>query len=423
MIFNKLLIMLKLNILVNPWLNDINKYDDAEYLNKLLNLGYQVSTLSQISINPECSLVKPIEHEVKQLSETIINRESLFKDELGRHSDDIKQQYNNLEGIICKLTGNLATSATKGKIGENFIEAVIKDNFPDDQLSVTAQTGHEADMQLSSNGKPTILIESKMYKSSVSTKEIVKFYNDLESTGTNYGIFVSLTSSICKHKRLEYERKDGKHVVFLPNTGFNSIGIIYGILFLRQISANGDMLDNVSASLIEEKCRVIYDSLDNLNMIHENLNKLKSGISKSKMVIDEQLNNLSSTIINAEIVTKNIIQDMRKSIYNSLNDLNDNFKPILENEFEKIINEFMQSDNKLYINFGKSLNICKGLDLNISKEENKHKYILTKDDLVIMEVKIGKAKCVYDIIGKGIKYDIKADTNLDIFERIIGNIL
>ena len=59
--------------------------------------------------------------------------------------------------------------------------------------------------------------------------------NDLNNTSIDYGIFVSLTSPIMCHRRLEYKELNGKHIIFIPNSGFDSLNIIYGVLFLRHI--------------------------------------------------------------------------------------------------------------------------------------------------------------------------------------------
>lgn len=404
--------MLKLDILINPWLSDPRVCENADYLNRLLNLGQQVASLSHISLNPGSGIVKPLEKEVNQLSTLVHNQ-----------GDDMREQYNHLSNIICKLTGDLSTSATKGKIGENFIENVLRENFPDDLVEVTAQTGHEADLHISSNGLPTILIESKMYKSAVSTKEIVKFYNDLESTGVDYGIFVSLTSNICKHRRLEYERKNNKHVIFLPNAGFGGINIIYAILFMREISLKNTELDTVSASIIEEKCKLIYDSLDNLNTIFGHISRLKANVSKSKTVIQDQLNGLTSDILDVEVLTKNIINEIKKSIYTSLADFNDKYEQVEGALLDEIVAELTGSENRLFITTGQSLNVCKQFELEIYREEVKNKYSLMKRGEIICELRIGKTKATYDFIKFGIKYDIRPDADLDVFGRLLGSVL
>ena len=152
-----------------------------------------------------------------------------------------------------------------------------------------------------SNDFPKILIESKLYKNPVSTKEVEKFYDDLDTTGITYGLFVSISSSIMCHRRLEYKKIKNKHVIFIPNSGFDSMNIVYGILFLRQIHANNSNIKNISNEIIDEKCTIIYNSLSYLDSIYENTSKIKNNMIKCKSVIDTQLNNLITCIVENEI--------------------------------------------------------------------------------------------------------------------------
>ena len=80
-----------------------------------------------------------------------------------------------------------------------------------------------------------ILIESKLYRVPVNSRQIEKFYADLDRTGMNFGIFISLTSGISNRKRLEYENYNGKHILFLPNAGFEGLNIVYSVLFFKTL--------------------------------------------------------------------------------------------------------------------------------------------------------------------------------------------
>ena len=48
---------LEIDYIINPWLNTISIENNKEHLNKLLNLGNQISKLANISINPGSSSV------------------------------------------------------------------------------------------------------------------------------------------------------------------------------------------------------------------------------------------------------------------------------------------------------------------------------------------------------------------------------
>jgi len=436
---------LKIDYSINNWLKDLALDKNKDYLNKLLNLGYQVSNISNISINPESTILEPITQKVLDINNNCNNtyREMLHSLDLYKtnteyikdriklldtniskniesHSENNKIQYQNLADIIGKLTGDINTSSIKGKIGENFLENILTNSFPDDNVDVTASTGHEADMHLHSKDYPTILIESKLYKNPVTTKEVEKFYKDLETTGINYGLFVSLTSPIMCHRRLEYKEIKGKHVVFIPNSGFDNLNIIYGILFLRHIHLINSKNNNISVELIDEKCSIIYNSLGYLDKIYENINKMKNDTLKSKSIIDNQISNLISNVIESEIIVKDIINKIKKDISESLSELNNSYNVIEPEEIDIIINELMNSDNKLSICIGESLNYLKNNRYDICKDiENDSKYIILKNGSKYCDLKISKTKAIYDFINSGIKYEIKNNTDITKFEKIV----
>ena len=53
---------------INPWLKTIDLQKNKKYLNKLLNLGKQVSDMAEISVNPNSNFLEPINQKVFNLS-------------------------------------------------------------------------------------------------------------------------------------------------------------------------------------------------------------------------------------------------------------------------------------------------------------------------------------------------------------------
>jgi hypothetical protein len=433
--------ILEIDYSINPWLENTNLQTNKEHLNKLLNLGKQISNLADISVNPESSLLKPINDQVEGLTtnlngtcreiynifelnklgtETIntkvdqMNRS--LDDSISKHYDQSKEQYQQLNTVINKLTGDINNSSIKGTIGEHFLENVLKNGFPDDTVEVTAKTGHEADLHLISPKLPKILIESKLYKHSIPSTEVEKFYNDLKTTGIKYGIFVSLTSNITGHRRLEYKYIHDRHVIFIPNAGFENMTIIYAVLFLRELDTLQNK--NISNDTIDEKCRLIYSSLTDLDTIFEHISKIKNDTLKSKSVIDTQINGLISNCIQTEIIVKNVVSKMKKNITESLSELDCAYKIIEEDHLDTLIKDFLDSGNKLYMAIAESFTVFKDLNYKIHKDENKSKYNIYNNADLICELKIAKSKATYDF-KSGIKYDIKGSLDLTQFKKII----
>ena len=433
---------LEIDYTINPWLNTISIENNKEHLNKLLNLGNEISKLANISINPESSFLQPISEQVNGLTNnlntthkdicSVFERNNIITDtikdkvdtlntsitqSLSNHYDESKEQYQQLNNVISKLTGDISTSAIKGAIGENFLETVIKNAFPDDTLEVTAKTGHEADMHLISTKFPKILIESKLYKNTVSTAEINKFYSDLGSTGIKYGLFVSLTSNISGHRRLEYKYINDKHVLFIPNSGFENMTIIYGILFLRELITLESK--NISNTIIDEKCRLIYSSLSELDKIFENVSKIKNDTLKTKSVIDTQINNLISSSIQTEIIIKDVIHKMKKNITESLSELDCTYTAIEEEHLDILIKDFLETGSKLYASIAETFTIFRDRGYKIHKDEKKSIYNVYNNDTLICELKISKSKATYDFLNSPIKYDFKSTIDLNQFKKIL----
>ena len=102
------------------------------------------------------------------------------------------ENVGKIQETVQTLTCNLKVSSLKGQIGENFVSRTINEYFPDDSLNITAHESQESDMHFIS-GNFKILIETKLYSTAVNTRQIDKFYRDLERTGFQYGIFISLS--------------------------------------------------------------------------------------------------------------------------------------------------------------------------------------------------------------------------------------
>lgn len=448
---------LKIDYSINDWLTGVNIREKQLELNKLLKLGNDIINLSEITFNPHNNLLNPITEKVENLDKncnTIYNKmenslliynndsktikekiqflDTNIKENLERQyeqnkkqQDNLfdlnKKQQDNLFNLIYKLTGDISTSSIKGKIGENFLENLLKQNFPDDNIIITSSSGHESDLHIESKTYPTILVESKLYRNPVSTKEVDKFISDLETTGIDYGIFVSISSSIMCHRRLEFKQIKNKKIIFIPNAGFDSFPVVYGILFLREISNLDDKNISMSNQLIQEKCDIIYDSLQYLDELYENILKIKNDTFKSKNIIENQINNLISSVIETEILSKNLINKIKLNISDSLSDLNNNIKVIELNNLDKIIKEYIDSDNKLFTIIGSTLNIFKTLKYNIFKDPNNDtKFIIKKDNFKSCELKIAKGKASYIFLDSGLRYDLKNNIDILEFQKIIN---
>ena len=192
---------------------------------------------------------------------------------------------------------------------------------------------------------------------------------------------------------------------------------------MREIFENVKDYNTLTPEIIEEKCDLIYNSLENLDLIFEQISKLKMETFKTKTIIDTQINSLITNMIEMEIFTKNIVTKMKHNISQSLSQLNNDCKILENDEFDEIISNLTSSEIILNRLLGNSLLLFKDRKYDISKDSEKPIYYLYKDNNKIVELKIGKTKSCYDFLNLGIKYDIKKNTDIVKFSNILESIL
>ena len=436
---------------INPWLKTVDLNKNNAYLNKLLNLGKQVSDMAEISVNPNSNFLEPINQKVHGLSrdcqttyEQMVNLSSIsnnninvlqnrlnnldsdIKSALSIQYDNVQTQCTQLANVINKLTGNVSNSSIKGQIGENFLESLLKTNFPDDIIKVMAQTGREADIHLESKVNPKILIESKLYKNCVTTKELEKFYNDLDRTGINYGVFVSLTSNITKHRRLEFERRNGKNIIYIPNAGFDGINVIYGILFLREVEKLCNSQLDISPQQIQEKCKVIYESVKNLDEIFELISRMRNDTIRTKNNIDKSMSELVTNVLKIEVATKDIISKLKQNITKSLSELNTQFSVYEKDQITELLDNFRNSSNKFENKLADFMVLLLENAQNVYEDEackKDKKLVIFNNRGKFCELKIGKTKAICIFLESQIKMDIKKSSDLSQFKKILDCII
>ena len=187
-------------------------------------MGYIASNLCNNSINPENSIFKNINSDIKSYLEKINNNNDTKMQVI---EAKISGNLDRVKTSIDKLSECSSKSILKGNLGENLIQNIIHNNFPDDSLIDMSKTSGASDYHLHLSNGEIIMIESKNYKNVIPKKEIDKFKRDMKM-GHKIGIFISLSSSIVGKKRFEIENiNDKQKIIYIPNSGIQGIPIIW----------------------------------------------------------------------------------------------------------------------------------------------------------------------------------------------------
>lgn len=211
------------------------------------------------------------------------------------------KHYNYLPNIdgLNKTMG----SSEKGQIGENYIYKILENKYDIKQISQTARF-----TDLIINNK--ILTEVKYYKSTVPSKEIVKFKRDLAARSAQGGLFISLDSKIAGKKHFELE--------FLVVSG-QKIPVIYVHTNLKDVLF---MAIDVLLFQIEQPTVAMHDTI--VEKISEIANSLE-GISLSRSYLNDlslknmrEINRIMQLLMETELKIKQSLEQMRKKIQPSI---------------------------------------------------------------------------------------------------------
>ena len=346
---------------------DIKNSEDLEYLesvnydpdilNTALTIGLKSIQMSQTTMNGN-SYIEPL-------------REIIVENNI-ENSENI----NKINNMLCDLLNIKNNSSKKGKLGESLAMNSLKKKYPDWTIENTTGTAHESDLFAYSDNYGKILYEIKTYSSNVPSKEIQKFKDDMTTTNSKYGIFVSQTSGIVGKKLIDYEIIDNSILVYISCAGLNGHGIEIGTEFLLSLIDSG-YLDK--RHLLNDNIR---DVLHEINESMYELNECINNFSRIKMQIDEHRNTMNRSV---DMMYRNVVEYNTKAniTYDTLLEKIRKHKPVnisllSENiDLKNIVDTNVLNMNNL-IYFEK---MYKMKDMKICSD-NDNLYIIKNDSLV-----------------------------------------
>ena len=195
---------------------------------------------------------------------------------LSANQDQLTSKINHLReetvsSKVCndKVMGDLneflnkykSSSQFKGQCSENMLETVLNRMFPTGEVTNTTAFKAAGDFMLKRDGKPSIIIENKMYESNVNVEEIKKFLRDVTLQKTN-GIMMSQHSGIVSKRNFFIEIHDGKVLIYMHNVEYSPEKIQMAIDAIDILSAKIEETCNVEEM---NGCLISKDTLDKIN--------------------------------------------------------------------------------------------------------------------------------------------------------------
>ncbi len=407
--------ILNINEQVNPWISSIDVENNQEYLNNLLNIGYNISKSVKLEdtnqnimkyLNDQDvkngNVINTIDQRIESINDLQKNSLDSFdhKIQLLEHRNMVALENQNERFItlIENISGKSKTSSIKGRIAENFLENVIKDLFPSYSLDVTAQTGHEADMVLYKDSLK-ILIESKNYSNVVPTKEITKFKLDLKRMNIKHGLFVSFSSKITGKQNIEIEHYDDTVILYLSCIEFDREIINMALTLLIYLSKLTNDKQFISGPLLSEKANEILLIVNDLNKLYTTLSKNKYTLLEEKKKISTSLDNIHTAYIENEVVMKNIIDEIQNKIHIKISEINNNSVNLEElNPEEYLDDSCIELGNKILTKI-----VLSGYQISSNSVNN---IDISKNNIIVTKASFTKTKCKLHILPKNCKFEI-----------------
>jgi hypothetical protein len=301
-------------------------------------------------------------------------------DEIRNDIDGYQSKVNILDTNLNILVGNVRNASFKGVIGENFLEHMLKNYFPNDIVDIKTHVGHETDIHFTYNNyiNDTILIESKLYSRPVTTQQLDKFYYDVERSGCKYALFVSLSSPIVGISKLKYKHDKGVHIIFIPNCDFNYEIVAYALYFFKIImeSTFSKLPEREDIQIESNEYVKINEQLYLSEKYHGDFLEHVNKIINDSYEFWNMVTRLRSDIYD----TKNSIIKLMDILYKNTYDIELKIRTMMDDTSKKLNNEYSVLKNK-YLNIHK---ICDEVNFDDNTMEflTKHNYVKYDDDKI-----------------------------------------
>jgi hypothetical protein len=435
------------------WYNNLKKqYSDdskkiTDTLNTALSIGIMSLQLADVSFNVD------YDRNLTDMKDGLITKMDSIEDISKMQSNMMLPFIEKLDNLTTNLTNITKTPALKGKIAENILKGdldhYLKYFFPKSIINNVAQKSHESDIQVSlGNCNTNILIESKFYNSLVDKSQIEKLYSDIENTGADAAIFISLSSPIVSKKDLfQYEfknigSKENVLIVYLsdciksiPENQDVSSVLLMSLLFIESIlklqnSKNNDSLsgfydtDTNSEHDIHEMISLVSNHLSDLSYTITDLSNIKYNVVQARNTFNTHLDNLYKNVFDAELRLRNnmsIVSSYFDSKFGEYSEIQKLFEISKSSINEQLLLDFIRDskkDSKKYTDYQLLFDII--LDINNKNGDDDLTTTIYKNELVFFSMKNNNAKIAETYSTKK-RVDIKFELNKLIGQDITIN--
>ena len=170
-------------------------------------------------------------------------------------------------------------SVDKGRAMEDKYHRLLQRQLPDYEIELVRDTPHEMDLRVT-NGQFSVLIDIKNYSHNVTTKELVKFDNDVR-TNRLPSVLVSSMSGVANKKHFQIDFVDSRYpVCYLSNVKDDIDQVVSAITIVGSLNqfassqSTGVRLDSNSVKRIIDRLHQVSATLKEMTDLNEQQKRL-----------------------------------------------------------------------------------------------------------------------------------------------------
>jgi uncharacterized Zn finger protein len=222
------------------------------------------------------------------LGEMVVSHASIAtrKETVEEFFSPLRSDIEMIRKQLSQIVPTVTIPAKKGEITVETIFNSFKRHFMDDSFEDVSAIGKFADVLATTGDTETpILIELKDYTNTVPSKEIDKFWRDMERRGTRYGIFISMRSEIAKCSTcISLKTRMDKTAIFVVNSDLNWSGHLFALYVIKKLielkamkkrELKGEELSKIIAK-VNTHVQEIQKNTETINKIQDIADRLKT---------------------------------------------------------------------------------------------------------------------------------------------------
>ncbi|VVU95123.1 hypothetical protein CPAV1605_848 [seawater metagenome] len=388
-----------LNICLNdyPLLKTIKGDELNRFVQRIFDHGYKV-------LYPEVNESNIYKQQLENMSkQEILESINYLRGDINEM--DLQDKLDNLSLVLEKFLGLSQNSNKKGEITEDIIYQLFTAKYKDLAYEKTRDIPHSGDgiltfpnltsNYLSGNSKLKVLVEIKNYTATVKKDEVDKFKYDMKFNNINFGLFISLKSSIQGHSQLDYEKmihnNKEYNMVYVSHIDMDTTKIDAALLVLNKLFELENQKSHTDLDWIHAQINAHFQELilvsERTSFLKDNFLTMETNIKSS---LNEHYKLLRDYQFNMDKQINSIWERMNKDFGKA--------KQVLleKNELDNVLD--MYKEDKCYPLMSRIFDILNKSKINLN-ENSTDKWILKLQENIIGEMKKSKNKVSISLIN------------------------